>query len=384
MPPTAAADRIAALRTAPSSGRRIDCGATVDEYISGTDWRIYADGYGKESLILNLDDAGYDKHGALYFTACLLSFYQQLWLWDTHRDKIAEFNIEKPLWVFVGNTVSGEDGDVLAVLKFLASFLNDHAQAIEWIGDLIADKARLLDSRGNDVFAGRFVPLMQRDAATIYADILRRLFNAEARQRLKLVNLKGSKGELALRVGNAPHFGVINIGDDAGFFKTAEDVDAFDTETDDFGSGLFGTINQEGSKLNVLIGSRKFTEGWSSWRVSTTGLLNMGQGEGSQIIQLFGRGVRLKGKGMSLKRSLPHERPKDHNFFRPLDGPLQGFATESFQAAPLERPKMAELLGRRNLARYPSAPATSIFRLKSLKNNGFIFEFKPRVTLSWP
>lgn len=271
---------------------------------------FYADGYGKESLILNLNDEGYEKHGALYFTACLLSFYQQLWLWDTHRDKIAEFNIEKPLWVFVGNTVSGEDGDVLAVLKFLASFLNDDAQAIEWISDLIADKARLLDQRGNDVFAGRFIPLMQRDAEAIYADILRRLFNAEARQRLKLVNLKGSKGELALRVGNAPHFGVINIGDDAGFFKTAEDVDAIDTQTDDFGSGLFGSINQEGSKLNVLIGSRKFTEGWSSWRVSTMGLLNMGQGEGSQIIQLFGRGVRLKGKGMSLKRSLPHERPK--------------------------------------------------------------------------
>ena len=48
-----------------------------------------------------MDDAGYDQHGALYFTACLLSFYQQLWLWDTHRDRIAEFNIEKPLWVFV-------------------------------------------------------------------------------------------------------------------------------------------------------------------------------------------------------------------------------------------------------------------------------------------
>ena len=55
----------------------------------------------------------------------------------------------------------------------------------------------------------------------------------------------------------------------------------------------------------MLIGSRKFTEGWSSWRVSTMGLLNMGQGEGSQIIQLFGRGVRLKGKGFSLKRTLP-------------------------------------------------------------------------------
>jgi hypothetical protein len=38
--------------------------------------------------------------------------------------------------------------------------------------------------------------------------------------------------------------------------------------------------------------------------------LNMGQGEGSQIIQLFGRGVRLKGKGFSLKRTNPQDRPK--------------------------------------------------------------------------
>src|SRR3546814_8986134 len=77
----------------------------------------------------------------------------------------------------------------------------------------------------------------------------------------------------------------------------AEDVEAFDSERDDFGGALFGKLNNKDSRLNVLIGSRKFTEGWSSWRVSTMGLLNMGQGEGSQIIQLFGRGVRLKGKG---------------------------------------------------------------------------------------
>ncbi|MGQ9733391.1 MAG: DEAD/DEAH box helicase family protein, partial [Candidatus Zipacnadales bacterium] len=33
------------------------------------------------------------------------------------------------------------------------------------------------------------------------------------------------------------------------------------------------------------------------------GLMNIGKGEGAQIIQLFGRGVRLWGKGLSLKRS---------------------------------------------------------------------------------
>ena len=269
-----------------------------------------ADGYGKESLILNMDKSGFGIHGDLYFTACLLSFYQQLWLWDNGGDKIAHFGIEKPLWVFVGNTVSGESSDVLEVVRRLALFLNRPDQAIAWIESLQKDEARLLDGKGRDVFQGRFTPLMNAGSgAAIYADILSRLFNVQDRARLKLVNMRASKGELALRVGFGEPFGLINIGDDAGFFKDADGGGDFDTETDDFGAGLFGTISAKGSKLNVLIGSRKFTEGWSSWRVSTMGLLNMGAGEGSQIIQLFGRGVRLKGQGMSLKRSLPKERP---------------------------------------------------------------------------
>jgi hypothetical protein len=45
-----------------------------------------------------------------YFTACLLAYYQQLWLWSTHRSaSLADFNIEKPLWVFVGHSVTGCD-----------------------------------------------------------------------------------------------------------------------------------------------------------------------------------------------------------------------------------------------------------------------------------
>ncbi len=275
---------------------------------------FYEDGYGKESLILNMNGEAYEQadNARKYFTACLLAYYQQIWLWSAHRDKIADFNIEKPLWVFVGNTVSGEDSDILEVVNFLADFLNSDAQIKTWLADLIADKAQILDAKGNNIFSGRFTPLMGFGGRVddLYADILLRVFNASARQRLKLVNIKSSKGELALRVGDAEPFGLINVGDDAGIFGMAEDAESFDSERDDFGGALFGTLNQKDSCLNVLIGSRKFTEGWSSWRVSTMGLLNMGQGEGSQIIQLFGRGVRLKGKGFSLKRSLLQDRPK--------------------------------------------------------------------------
>lgn len=290
---------------------------------------FYEDGYGKESLILNMNGEAYEQadNARKYFTACLLAYYQQIWLWSAHRDKIADFNIEKPLLVFVGHSVTGSDekkkqklseddltslSDVLAVIQFLAWFLNNEAQIKIWLSDLIADKAQILDAKGNNIFNGCFTPLMDFGGRVddLYADILLRVFNASARQRLKLVNIKSSKGELALRVGDADPFGLINIGDDAGFFGMAEGVEAFDSERDDFGGALFGTLNQKDSCLNVLIGSRKFTEGWSSWRVSTMGLLNMGQGEGSQIIQLFGRGVRLKGKGFSLKRSLLQDRPK--------------------------------------------------------------------------
>jgi len=72
--------------------------------------------------------------------------------------------------------------------------------------------------------------------------------------------------------------------------------------TDEFSPSLFDAVNARDSAVNFLIGSRKFTQGWSCWRVSAMGLLNIGVNEGTQIIQLFGRGVRLKGKEYSLKR----------------------------------------------------------------------------------
>lgn len=313
------ADQLALLTLTSEERRRARVTATREIYAKCIlfDYSykfFYEDGYGKESLILNMDGEAYEKadNAEKYFTACLLAFYQQQWLWQTQRQKLGEFNIEKPLWVFVGNKVADDDSDILQVVNFLAYFLMQEQQIKLWLKDLVSDKAQLLDAKGNNIFLGRFTPLLGfiDRIDDLYADILQRVFNAPARQRLKLVNIKNSKGELALRVGEADPFGLISIGNDAGFFRLAEDSTSFDNETDDFGGALFGTLNEKDSKLNVLVGSRKFTEGWSSWRVSTMGLLNMGQGEGSQIIQLFGRGVRLKGKDYSLKRSTPQQRPK--------------------------------------------------------------------------
>lgn len=274
---------------------------------------FYNDGYGKEFHILNLPEDNDEELRQNYLTACLLSFYQQLWLHREKRDIVREFNIEKPLLVFVGNKVNDDDSDVFEIIQFLGRFVKDSVQTKRCIKELVTDQSRLLDAKERRIFERRFLPLSGRSAEEIYTDILRMLFNSENRQELHVINLKGSSGEIALRLGDAEPFGVINIGDTASFMKICEEAApetrCFETDEDSFAGSLFAGINAEDSSLNVLIGSRKFTEGWSSWRVSTMGLLNMGRGEGSQIIQLFGRGVRLKGREFSLKRSKPGERP---------------------------------------------------------------------------
>ncbi|ULJ64117.1 DEAD/DEAH box helicase family protein [Wielerella bovis] len=278
---------------------------------------FYADGFGKESLILNIqkDNDYFENHQNLYLTACLLSFYQQKYLFANHQTQLGKYNIDNPLMIFVGSKVADDNSDILKVVDFLAYFVNQSDEVIGYLKDLIGNTARLVNDKGVDIFNGRFNPLNAfiGKEHELYANMIQLLMNAEHKARLRLTHLKKSDGELSLSLGeNGTPFAVINIGDSGGLFKTAsENFSNFDCVSDDFGAGYFAQINRKESPINILIGSKKFTEGWSSWRVSTMGLLNVGKNEGSQIIQLFGRGVRLKGQNMSLRRSVLHERPKE-------------------------------------------------------------------------
>src|SRR5690606_625878 len=137
---------------------------------------------------------------------------------------------------------------------------------------------------------------------------------------LYLDNLKGADGELGLRVGDSDYFGVINVGDEKTLYQLAVNNQVLGSERD-FSESLFKQINEDASTINLLIGSKKFSEGWSSWRVSSMGLMNVGKSEGSQIIQLFGRGVRLKGHDFSLKRSAgldDYQKPNNIREVKPL------------------------------------------------------------------
>ncbi|QQE11528.1 DEAD/DEAH box helicase family protein [Planctomycetota bacterium] len=292
---------------------------------------FYRDGYGKDFSILNLED---DNKKQRYLTVATLLFYEQMKVWADSGQKIKPFLLDKPLWVFVGHTVSGGAyvSDVTEVLLFYKEFLANPQDTKEMIADLL--KQGYMDSKGRDLLGTRLKHLKRsgdqdKIAIDIYNEILRDVFHAPDGGNLCVQLIKAAEGELAIKVGENEPFGVVNVGDPEGVAKQCEKHGILRLEDDLYRDSLFHGINNDDSPINLLVGSRKFTEGWNSWRVSSIGLMHMGQNEGTQIIQLFGRGVRLRGYKMCLRRSsvLP-KKPKTPNNIRQIET-LQVFGVKA-------------------------------------------------------
>lgn len=288
---------------------------------------FYGDGYGKDYRIINTkrltDDLQYK-----FLLANALSFYEQLEVYEHDETLRKDYNIERPLWVFIGSRVQpgksrvqpGKSrereqtmSDILRVVKFFHRFLNDEGWATETIKSILDGRSGILDDNGTDVFVKTYpetkFPYLRQFKSTkneeIYDKMREKIFKTNTKGALYLVDIKSAEGEVGLKVGSfGSYFGVINIGDKDGVLKFIREnyrEEGLVVERDDTSQSLFEGL--EKSKIDILVGARKFAEGWNSWRVSTIGLIHMGRTEGPLIIQLFGRGVRLKGYKRSLQRS---------------------------------------------------------------------------------
>jgi len=307
------------LNTAPPSDKRR---TLLEEYAKSIlfDYsypHFYADGYGKDYFILNpWNDT--DTSRDWIILGNMLSFYEQCLVYDEYREEFHPYNIEKPLWVFVGNTVTGGSSkndqesskndqesskrnqksskkdqgksliDVQEIVRFLDDFLKNRTQWTDRIARLLAGQSGLKDPDGKDLFKDLFSYLrnLGRPAGAIYDDIVKQVFHAKPGNALRVVELKAAAREIGLRAGDKnPYFGVINIGDVAGLIDLLT-KQGIPHEEENISGSLFDRINDPDSTVNILIGSRKFMEGWDSFRVASMGLINIGKGEGAQIIQI--------------------------------------------------------------------------------------------------
>ena len=285
---------------------------------------FYDDDYGKDFFVLNAAQEN-DRQDRLMF-ANLLSFFQQQLAWQEHPAVRNEYQIEKPLLLMLGATVTGgkkpsnDDSntrtDIITIANFLRRVIadkdkNGKAWTDKMAREIVGGKSGIKNDDGEDLFADKFAFLQKKysgKAADLCAKMRALLFHHAQKGVLQFRPLvrgkaNGQHPEIALQVSGAENpFALIYVGNSNKLVEMAK-ADDFAGINEFMRQPLFPHINNAESPINILVGAKKFMEGWSSWRVCSIGLLNVGKSEGPLIIQLFGRGVRLQGKKWSLKRS---------------------------------------------------------------------------------
>ena len=249
--------------------------------------RFYDDGYGKDHffkpIAADTVAAESDEEIKDNLDECLRVMEEKLQTFKRVRDDESQdhdLTVHRPLMAFMGHTVEnpkkeGKDDEVSDIQKVL-----DYLAALSE-----AERQKFRSIFGGDIIGP-----------------------------LTVARKPDNNSELLLSYGEGEKWGMINVGDATSFYNSIENNSIVTRVEEIEDPNLhFENLDNETSPINVLIGSRKFAEGWNSYRLSVIDLINLGSAKGNLIIQIFGRGVRLKGKGGDGKRQYIDHKP-DYRF----------------------------------------------------------------------
>jgi hypothetical protein len=157
------------------------------------------------------------------------------------------------------NAVRTENGrevsDVTTVLLFFKEFVSNNGGAsVSRIARLLDYDGSLRDQKGRPVFgSGSFDYLntLGLTAQQAFNGILELVFNAPFQAAVHVDLLKGSDGELTLRLGDNESFGVINVGDAPKLHDLCSRAGLV-SEEKQFSGSVFARLNDRDSKVNIL------------------------------------------------------------------------------------------------------------------------------------
>ncbi|WP_394990779.1 DEAD/DEAH box helicase family protein [Emticicia sp.] len=248
---------------------------------------FYRDGYGKDFYFekINADvllNESLDDNLALNLKVIeeKLDVFNKLDYSDIKDLFSATTFPDRPLIAFMGNTV------------------NDKKEEGKKGDDELSDISKIVDYLAKLSEANRLK--------------FKNVFNNDYKGKLRLTRNTQADDEILLSYGTGDYWGIINVGNGLNFINdykgdNVEKVTSTSVVISNIEKYLFENIDKPQSPINVLIGSRKFAEGWNCFRVSVIGLINLGKTKGNKIIQIFGRGVRLKGlKNDGKRKDLNH------------------------------------------------------------------------------
>lgn len=200
-----------------------------------------------------------------------------------------------PLLITIANEVNTVDAELKLFFKQLAIVASgnyDIEKAKEVLStDLIIHKAYQFNTAE---IPSSFIQIIENISKE---DILKYVFNASSFGKIEYTRILNNSREIAFRLKTAEsgqHFCLLVASDAT---KWSDNVlDNYEYTETPLTKSYFKEINSQNSGINILLGSRIFTEGWDSNRPNVVNFINIGVDEGAQkfVLQAIGRGVRIQ------------------------------------------------------------------------------------------
>lgn len=282
----------------------LDIASTVFDYKLDT---FLKDGYGKKLYIADSDFKNFNKGIDDDFSAnekkdiiaqTLIVFA----LAKEHFHKLQSISknlYHAPLLITLANSVNTEEADLKIFYKLLAEIAKGKF-------DFEKTKNNLVAKLGNKM--GYLFGLGDIDQ-TLISEIknlkkkafFKAVFNAENQGNIEIVKFKDNSRELAFKIVGASKYFMLIVASD--IIKWENNV----LEGYEFGrvigESFFEDINKR-NDINILLGSRIFTEGWDTNRPNVINFINIGVSDDAKkfVLQSIGRGIRIEPTSNQRKR----------------------------------------------------------------------------------
>ncbi len=208
------------------------------------------------------------------------------------RDKPLIYH--QPLIIAVADKVNTQDAGIKlyfeAILQILKEDRDITSLAQNLYENLSQNQNLYFDE--NMRLDEEFLELIQTmDSKTLRKEI----FYAKEASMIEACRIKGNAKEIVFKSKNAKEpFLLLNIGSIKEWEK--QYLQHLGVESgEDITSGYFQSINEEASPIQIMIGSKVFSEGWDSNRVNMISFINIGSKNAKKyVLQTIGRGVRIE------------------------------------------------------------------------------------------
>lgn len=265
--------------------------------------RFNNDGYGKNIAVLN-DNLNFkieanDKEKKIRILESFIIFNaikksKEKLFKEFKKNYNEELYYHEPLMITVSDKVNTEDAGIKLYFEAVLDILKNDIDITKISENLYHKlKEQMIYFDKNKNLGENFLFFIKNtDSKSIRVSV----FHSNEISMCEACKITGNDKELAFKSKNSNKpFLLLNIGD-AKSKWTKEYIQKLNIELgEDLQNSYFNNINSYDSPINIMMGSKVFTEGWDSNRVNLISFINIGSaGAKKYVLQTIGRGVRIE------------------------------------------------------------------------------------------